>query len=437
MTLLLSTLLMIGSYKKNNMIGIIYWAVFIFLAAGQAIHITLSLEKYDYAVYLYNVISLQGHRLASYCLFTIVFILFLIDKAHQKNEFATEIDYLLVKDNEEKKKVSMSPIYYGLLFMLQAVLTVLVINLVGGVSAWLLSDRSTASGTTFLIIGLGAMTYPWLIKIASNYYVNFFDRIMYVISIILILSFSRIMAIYHLLMLLVVYVYSQRTSNGIQLKRYRFVIMFSGLLIFIMMFAYGSYRHVVPMVGSSNILKIINYIVQNPESTLFSLDLNYRISIEAMSGLSGVMTEIINSGKLRADFGISLLEGLVQLIPSYFRKNLGDIPAEIQSFYWYPNSIVSGGLEGIFVHFSFLGLFIYPFIFFAFSNGIDKKLKDIRSAFDNKNANKRILLLAIYSAYGLQLIRGSISLMIFTTISEIVVMLLSVKLFSFFMRKKI
>lgn len=302
----------------------------------------------------------------------------------------------------------------------------------GGGDEWLSSGRPGAPGATFFIIGLSSTTYPMLIKLASNLPLKLNDKLLFIMSIIVILSFSRILAIFHILLLIVIYVYSS-TYRGIKisLKRYRWALIGAFFLIFTMMFGFGSYRHIVPQIGSTSPFEVFAYIVENPAASLFSLDLNYRISVEGMSGLSGVLSEFLDKNELKADLGLSaLLGGLIQLIPSWFRKFIGDFRDYVHFFYYYQNSIVGGGLEGFFVHFSFFGLLIYPFIFFELAYGVHQKIISLQSS--RIDCNKKLLTLAIIAVFGLQLIRGSTVTLVFFTLSELIVMYLAVVFFKSF-----
>lgn len=419
------------AYRKNNLTALIYWGVFIFLVVGQAIHISIGLLDNNEVQYLNNIINREGHLIASASVLYIILMVILLNAVSPTTVIAH-----LTASNSKNCKLKLtnkySTIYYIVNWILFFVLFALLITLVGGVDVWLSSGRPGAPGATFFIIGLGLVMYPLLIKLASKFPVNLNDKLLFTMATIVVLSFSRILAVFYVLLLLFVYIYSGALKEKkILLKKYKWTIIGMGFLIFILVFGFGSYRHITPIIGTTSPSAVFDYIVKNPEASLFSLDLNYRISVEGMTGLSGVLSELLVNEKLRADFGLSgWLGGLIQLIPSYFRKYLGDFPNYVHSFYYYKNSIVGGGLEGFFVHFSFFGLLIYPFIFFWFAYGIHKKL--INSAGSTSHINRKLLRLVILAVFGLLIIRGSTVVLIAFMVSELIIMNISIVFFKLF-----
>jgi hypothetical protein len=430
-SLILCILLSYKAYRSGNLIALIYWVVFIFLVVGQAIHISINLLDSTEVVYLYNVISREGHILAS------VFVLFIVAMMvilSQGFLITRKVDKNLL--DMQRYNVALKNKHFGVYYLLNWVLfflfSALLIQTVGGFEEWVSASRPMAPGSTFFIIALCSTTYPLLIKLASNLPLKLNDKLLFIVSILMILSVSRMIAVLYILILLFIYYYSTLyRGTKISLKRQRWAFVGTIFVIFIMFFGFGSYRHIAPQIGSTSPFEVFAYLVENPEASLFSLDLNYRVSVEGMTGFSGVLSESLDKNEIRADLGISaLLGGLIQLIPSWFRGFLGDFPDYVRDLYHYQNSIVGGGLEGFFVHFSFFGIFIYPFVFVGLAYGIHRKMLSLQAL--RTDYGKRLLTLTIIAVYGLLIIRGSTTHLVFFIISNLVVMYLAIIFFKSF-----
>jgi len=428
---------MYKAYKTSNVIACVYWIVFIFLVVGQSIHISYQLSFSEQVLYLYNLIGREGHSIASSFVLLIVILVAILEHKFSTNFSFEEMTKTIYEPKPIDSNISGRFVFYFLNWAIIVSLFVFVVKLVGGFDAWITQSRPTASGSTFFIIGIGSGIYPLLIKRASNIKLKFNDILLSITSLLMIVSFSRILAIFHIFLIIIVIIYSNILYGRIlSFEKYISKFILSGILILFIMFGYGSYRHVAPQINNTNPVDVYNFIIKNPESSLFSLDLNYRISVEGMTGLSAVITQVIDTGVLKADFGISLLGVFFRLIPSFFRKYFGELPSDIESFYWYPNSIVGGGLEGVFVHFSFLGLLIYPFLFYHLAYGTHKRLISYKFQIHERNdVVKKILNMSIIAVYGLHIIRGSTIVLFFFMISELVVMNLALSLFKTFLNQ--
>jgi len=430
-SILLCIWLIFRTYHQQNFIALTYWLVFIFLVVGQAIHISVALFDSYEVLYLFNSITASGHLAASICVLFIIIAVIIADKICPTNVWVPSEDVRLYAVNEKKKYWDMGKVaYYVMNWVTCLGLSVLLVMLVGGVNTWATSDRPVASGSTFLLLGLGLTTYPLLIKLASKVSSNINDKLLFLVSVLMILSVSRIIAILHVMIFIFTYLYPKRSESKIG-KGQIWILIGAGIILFFMMFVYGSYRHVVSRIEADNLFDIYEYIVENPENSLLSLDLNYRVSIEGMSGFSGVMSEVIRQGSLNADFGLSILTGFFMLIPSYFREHLDDLSGYINSFYWYRNSIVPGGLEAFFVHFSVLGILFYPLIYFWFSYILHKKIVSA-DRMRLKHTNFKLLKWIVIATAGLFLIRGSTMFFVFFIVSELIILHISFLLFRLF-----
>lgn len=416
------------AFKKDNLIAVLYWMTLIFLVIGQAVHISLALSCTNRVTYLYNEITAEGHLLASIMVAVIVLMVSLLERIFVRKK-------TIYPDSQKQFKIKLLDKYFGLYYLAITILflliTAVLIKTIGGGAAWLYTDRPAAPGSTFLVLLLGIGAYPLLIKMVSKCRINICDRLLFVVSTGLILSFSRFLALFNILLLIVSYIYSVQREKPLSLKRYKWLFLAIGILLISMQFLYGSFRQFSYLLRDYNIIEVANIVAQNPEKSLLSVDMNYRFNIEGMSSFSAVISKFMDTGKFQADYGISLLQVIEKMFPSWSREITGTVWENVRSFYWYQDSIVGGGLEGFFVHFSFWGLLLYPFIYFWLAYGIHSKLlssnNQAKSLIDSNS-----LLLIVFAVFGLQIVRGSTLFLVLFTTSEIMIMYLSVYLLRLF-----
>lgn len=424
-SLVLCSWLMVKSFRQNNIIAFVYWFVFIFLVVGQAIHISQSLMIVEKARYLFNYVTPQGHILASVSLLYIVLMVMLLNIRFGSSLWKTKV--AAVKNIRTKAKIP--GIYYVILMALFLLISVVLVVLVGGVETWLFTGRPMAAGATFFVLSYGFVMFPLLIKLASGIKTNFVDFMLYFGGLAMMFSFSRITAIFFVLTLAIVYSYVRYERDSFEsMKRLLIVV---GLLLVLLFFAYGTYRSTAPD-AKGNIQAIIETTMKRPESNLMSLDLNYRISVEGMSGFSAAMSEFAEQPTLKGNLGISLIGSIFQFIPAGVRGVFGGFIDYAKSSYWHVGSVVPSGLENMFVYFSFFGIILYPFVFYLLAYGTHDMILRLVSSANNRNININLLLLAIISAFGLQVIRGSLDFLVQFTIAEMIIMYLSVLLYKIF-----
>lgn len=200
-----------------------------------------------------------------------------------------------------------------------------------------------------------------------------------------------------------------------------FIVFF---ILFSIMVVYGAYRHSLAFDVSS--LWELNEI--DPENSLFSIDLFYKIGIEGMSGFSGAISYMISTGDFfNMDFGLStLLNTLLDLFPSYVRDFFVDERAYIDEMYWYSgHSVIAGALENFVIHFSIFTIIIYPLLFCIITiyfNYVAEKTTDLM----------KIALIMIIVSFGIMFIRGTLVYMLFYIIFESIIFLCSKQMFKLF-----
>ena len=410
---LLSLIIFVQYVKKNNIIGVMYSAAFIFMVIGQNINIMFSLDDSSQVYYLYNYINYQGHFYANIILFFILLNILLFINFLQKNSVSRRNVY-----NKVAIRGNIN-IYYNSQMIILPVLSWFLINIVGGLDDWANTSRPVASGSTFFLVLLTGGIYPALFKIMSGSKVLWKDLILSFLSIGLVISFSRFLGLFMLLQLLCAWYYSGESK---ELKNNLGIMISSGFVFFVVFFIYGNYRHMIEYTQGMSIAEIIEYVLDHWETSLFSLDYNYHVGIEGMSGLSGILTFVEGNGDyFNIDFGLSALAGVLKIFPSTIRDFLvGDLLEYVQSIYWYRGSIVSSGLECFFMHFSIFIVLIYPAVWYFYTGYLHRKLS-------LRKFNFLQVMYLVIVVYGINIIRGTTANVLFYTFCEIIVAYLSYK----------
>lgn len=130
-SLILCILLIYHAYRSGNLIALIYWSVFIFLVVGQAIHISYGLLNNDEVEYLFNIITRDGHFVASVAVLFIVLMIIILDRI-----FSPRTSYFDFLNRQQRQISTLKSKYFGIYYFINWILffllSVLVINLVGG-----------------------------------------------------------------------------------------------------------------------------------------------------------------------------------------------------------------------------------------------------------------------------------------------------------------
>lgn len=410
--------LIFRSFKKGNLVGFIYLTVFEYLIVGQAIHISNNLKNNPNGVlYLYHYITIDGHFLASLFLFLTTLFIALFDLF---------IKYKKKSNNSNSKikyKVQVNYSYYLIIAISEILLFTFLIFQAGGVDSWLNSSRIYVSGITLFIVILGLSCYPLIIKLWLNAKINIIDIILFALSIIIIMSFSRFLSIYQLFVMVLLLIYKgQDPRKFISKYKIRIVsLFFISIIIFI---GYGTYKHAINYTGSGDISDVFEYYTTNENAEILGIDETYILGIEAMSSFSGLWTEILktNHSMFSADFGISLFVSILKIVPSFLRTPIQPLINYVSDFY-YDKSIIIGPLAEMFMHFSFLGIVLYPLILVLLYRKLHLKLL---------NYSLNPIYLAIIAIYGLSLIRGPFVNFITYGLGQLIVAYLSIFIFKLF-----
>jgi hypothetical protein len=369
----------------------------LFLVTIQAIIITYDINQNTKVTYLNNFITKNGHFLASFFVLYYLIIVIYLDF------FSSE------KIEHEQANISKSTIkfniYYNVLnWVFFFIIVYLVIKLVG-FSNIIEDSRPGAPGNTFLLILLSICNYPLYFKVSKKSKIKLNELLLFTLTIIFTFFFSRLIASFHLLILFFLIINSILKYEYIKILKFKFRFIVSLFIFFILFITIGIIRDLqnFAILKSMKFTDSTIYLFNHKELLLEVVNRIYKVGIEGVSGLSGALTQFLDTYTIKLDFGISAIGGFFNLIPSFFRSYLGDIIGIITSFYWYNGSIVGSGLEATFVHFSFIGLIFYPFFIVYYLN---RNINNLSSSTSNNNQFSGIKY-AIFLVYGLLLIRGS------------------------------
>jgi len=335
---------------------------FLSLVSGQSVQLALDLSEESSVIYLEHYINRSGFASAeTYLLLTsiILLILPLVTTSHRKLKFFIVPGY----DLKFKDWILISG-FIGLIIFL-------LIFVVVGWSFFISNSRpGVVSGSSIFLVFLSVGLYPLINQVICNNKLEKKNILTFIAVLAVTLLFSRIHVVVYCLIFFVAWFY----ASGVSRKRVTvkevctlFLLACASILIF---FGMGTIRDTLSYV-EGDWQRVLDYAVENSDTGLLSLRYNYIVSVEGMSGLAGAFTymEQIGAQGWPSDFGLSLLvRGLFQWVPGFLKEYTNPVVDLFSAGYWYPSSIVSSGLENSFVSFGWLGIFVYPLLFFVISN---------------------------------------------------------------------
>lgn len=398
LAVVLNIILVFQALNHNNLAGVLCFSFFLFLITGQSLNIAFNLIGNGSARYLHNHISVDGHLFATafllYTIVTLMVIEFFLFRHWLVVRFP--INYL----NPDQKK--LSNIGY-LLFMGIFGLIVLVLVKLVGVSAILNESRPGSAGATSMLIFLSVAQYPLNLKIVRLQKFNLLDLGLFGLSIVVSILFSRLLAIFYLLILICNFAYARIKSGKLILIKNLGRITGLTFLLGMLFFGVGTWRHFkgIPETAHLTFSQQMEFMMDHPELSLFAIDLNYKIGVEGISGLSGALSRYLENEEIKIDGGMSSFSGITGLFPSFVRTKAGidKMHQSMREEYWYKGSVVGAGLENAYIHFSFLGLLLFPLalsLYYSFFH-----LKMMR-----EKSGENILTNSIFLIFGLQIMRG-------------------------------
>jgi hypothetical protein len=247
--------------------------------------------------------------------------------------------------------------------------TIVLIFAVVGLDTFLHSSRpGYESGATIFIVLLAIGILPVLLKILSHSKVRRADVICALFASAVTAAFSRIHIFLYLTAILLALFYGsgwyRRTfSVGMILR-----LSLAGFVGFAVFFGIGS-LHDAQNYTHGSVSDLISYLIEHPERSLLSIDYNYRVGIEGMSGIAGAYSQyFVNPTSARFDFGASwILRGAIQWLPGFLKTVAEPISDWSADLNWYSVSVVPTGAETFFTSFGWAGVLLYPISIYLLS----------------------------------------------------------------------
>lgn len=405
------------AFKKRMLLYGLLNAIFLFLVTGQAFQIETELSTQRTVIYLHNFISDVGFAEALwYVLGISCFALFFAVLAKGYAAFS-QVPQLYTFQPPRR--------FYLYLFVIQAILSVVLIFAVIGLSEFLHASRpGVQSGTTIFIVVLFTGIIPLLLKILYASKITRGDVSCFLLSFSVTGVFSRIHLMLYLAAVLLAFFYGSGWSDRpISLKIMTRVLLFGGAA-FVLFFGIGALHDAQNYLNGS-LSDLIAYIVSHPEKSLLSIEYNYRVGVEGMSGIAGAFSQSLSSpNRVHQDYGASwALQGLVQWLPGALKAQAAGISALSVDLNWYSSSVVPTGPESYFVSFGWWGIVLYPLTLFFLSWYLPLRI------LVTKQTPVVRLIAYTFFATCIFFVRGSLFVWIGMSISYIIIILVSWPIF--------
>ena len=357
--LCLNVLTILAAFKKRMILYGLFNAIFLFLVTGQAFQIQSDLSKQHSVYYLHNFISDAGFSAALWYALGI--------------GVAAVIPALCLPgyraQSQTRSTLAFQPppaFYWILLALLLALSNVLVFAVVG-LHEFLHSSRpGYHTGSTIFIVLLYLGVVPLLLKILYRCKLAAGDIACFALSFAVTAAFSRIHLILYLTAILLVFFYASGwCDRPLSLKVLMRILLFGGVAI-VLFFGIGALHDAQNFVSGS-LGDLVSYIVAHPDKSILSVEYNYRVGVEGMSGIAGAFSQFRSNPQLtHFDGGASwLLQGRVQWLPGVIKNRAAAMTHLSEQLTWYKGSVVATGAESYFESFGWLGVALYPLSIFV------------------------------------------------------------------------
>jgi hypothetical protein len=349
------------AFKKRMILYGLLNGLFLFLVTGQAIQIQEDLRTERTVYYLNNFISDVGFSSAIWYVLAIscfALLLSLLSSGYRAH-------------SQVKSAVTFQPsaLFYVSLFSILSLVSFILIFMVVGLSEFLHSSRpGYQTGATIFLVLLFVGIIPLLLKLLFRSKVGLGDLICFSLSCVVTAAFSRIHLVLYLTAILLAFFYSSGWSDRpISLKLASAILVF-GAIGSIAFFGIGALHDAQNFVSGS-FTDLAAYILKNPEKSILSIDYNYRVGIEGMSGIAGAFSQQCSyPDSVHHDFGLSwLLQGSIQWLPGIIKDRTAGLTSFSEDLTWYTGSIVPTGAESFFISFGLVGCILYPLCVFLLS----------------------------------------------------------------------
>lgn len=328
--------------------------IFLFLVTGQAFQIKGDLEANHSVYYLLNFISDSGFNLALWYVLgvsCVSLVLTVVSPGYRKGS-TSEQGYLFAPTKW----------FYVILFFSLCILSGILIFAVVGLSEFLHSSRpGFQSGSTIFLVLLFLGVVPVLLKITNKGKIGTGDITCCLLSFAITGAFSRTNLILYLVIILIALYYSRGWADAPLTPKLIGSFLFFGFAVAFIVVVIGALHDAQNFVSGS-MEDLIEFALANPQKSILSIQYDYRVGIEGMSGISGAFTEYLSHPDMvRPDYGSSwMLKGLTQSLPGFIKTYASGLIDLSDSLNWYPYSIVATGAESFFVGFGWFAVALYP-----------------------------------------------------------------------------
>ena len=411
--LCLNVLTILVAFKKRMILYGLFNAIFVFLVTGQAFQIQSDLNKQHGVYYLHNFINDAGFSAALWYVLEISVV--------------TMIPALFMQGYRAHSQMRSAlafrppPSFYRILFALLFSLSTVLVFAVVGLHEFLHSSRpGYHTGSTIFIVLLYLGVIPLLLKIIYRCKLVSGDIACFALSFAVTAAFSRIHLILYLTAILLAFFYASGWADRpLSVKVVMRMSLFGGVA-FLLFFGIGALHDAQNFVSGS-LGDLISFIVAHPDKSILSVEYNYRVGVEGMSGIAGAFSQFRSNPNLtHFDGGASwLIQGSVQWLPGVIKNRAAALTHLSQDLTWYKSSVVATGAESYFESFGWLGVVLYPLSIFVL--GWYMPLRVLAS---DMTPMIRMIVYTLFSC-GIFFVRGSLPVWIAFSFSYSVVIVTS------------
>ncbi len=352
--LALNVLTILTSFRKRVLLYAIHNAIFAFLVTGQAFQIRADLDHSPIVYYLFNFINEEGFDSAVWYIFGVSLVSFALAVLSKGYTQGSRPETRFVFDPRGE--------FYFWLFAFLSAASVALVFWVIGLSKFLHSSRpGFESGATMFLVLLFLGVVPFLLKILYPGKIRFGDLACLGLTFAMTGFLSRTHLVLYLLVILTAFYYARGWSDRPPTLALFGTVLAFGVAATILIYGIGA-LHDAQNFTHGSFGDLVSYILKNPERSVLSIEYNYRIGVEGMSGTAGAVSHYLSDPyRVHFDYGSSwIVRGSALSLPGFLKRfgnpilELGDV------LNWHNDSIVATGVESFFVGFGWFGIALYP-----------------------------------------------------------------------------
>jgi hypothetical protein len=332
----------------RNLIALLVVGALLVLVQGQEWWVLAKLETASYVQHLYQLITLDGDRLANLSV-TLAVGAFAVVYLVNRRRPAPEPD-----GRSKAPAAATERVPYVLLSCWTLAAAALLLASSGGLAELVGAPNRIEAGQAGELMGLGVAKLPLLDAVACGRRPRPYALVLFGLVIALTLLKSRFLAIFVLLQLAVIWNYRRAELS----RRWLAPLAATGAL---MLVGFGLYRDLVSYFPAGTPLDSLTIQRFSAERTAGGLaDWFYGLNVEGFAGFAGIVTYTLLNGTIAHDYGLSTLRFVTQLLPNSWRTDPGlpfmGISQTLEHAYPYHGSVVSPGFELAFGHFGLIGV---------------------------------------------------------------------------------